>query len=87
MVGYVIAMLICLYGWYQWFYFSKRLGEEQARRAMIVQVLSRLYGGQFVSGCNWRYDHPPCNDSTPLDELCAPCFGRRTLEHEEKGSR
>lgn len=79
MLGWFLALVICLIGWAQWLYFRKKLDFNHSINRLLLHALEELYKGQFVGGCNKRYDGPPCHDATTLRDLCAPCFGRRIL--------
>lgn len=78
--GYLLVLVFCLIGWSQWLYFRRKLDRAEGIRLLTATALKQLYDGQFVGGCNWRYDGPPCGESTAPDKLCAPCFGRRIID-------
>ncbi len=82
MTGYLVAMLICLFGWYQWFSFTRRLDKEKAGRALAFHALDRLYEGQFMDSCCWERASmsAPCMASTSPEDLCIPCFARKVLQ-------
>ena len=82
-LGWVIACVICLIGGYQWLFFRKKLDRALGVQKLTMAALHRLYGGQFVGGCNYRYDAPLCSGSTPLEEMCPPCYGRRVIDNPE----
>lgn len=80
MLGWFLALVICLIGWGQWLYFSRKLEFKNCLNRLLLHALEELYKRQFVGGCNKRYDGMACHQATPLRELCAPCFGRRMVE-------
>lgn len=69
---YLILSFLC--------YLHESYVKKQREAQELFQVLEQLYGGDFIGGCNYRYDSSlRCDERGGEHKWCPPCRGRKLV--------